>query len=454
VASPSQNLTEGAIGAHLTRMTIPMFLGISSMIVASMVDTIYIGVIGAKELAAYSFTFPLIMGLSSVSMGIGTGAASLIARAQGEGKKDDVLRFATHSLLLTIIFVLLLMLLANVFLKELFLAMGAQPDILPLVTQYVSIWIIGLPLFSLPMVGSTILRAVGNARLPGLVMTLTSGMQIVLAPLLIFGLLGFPELGFVGSAWASIFSGLVRTIGMLSLLLYGEKLIRSGRGILVGFLSSTKSVLRIGLPSILNSLIGPVSMAIVIRLLSSHGPEVVAGFGITSRFEMLVMMVLMSLSSSVGPFVGQNWGARKIDRVYRGLALAYKFCLAWGFVSFLLLAPFGGNLVSLINDDPILIESASWYLMLVPFSFGLLGIGMISGSLFVAIGHPMPTTVLAVFRMIVIYLPLAMLFNHYWGYIGVFLATTIANITVGCAAFIWSRYTLAHEIKHSLARQI
>ena len=84
-ATSSQDLTKGSVGAHLTRMTIPMFLGISSMIVASMVDTIYIGIVGAAELAAFSFTFPLIMGLSSVSMGIGTGAASLIARAQGVG---------------------------------------------------------------------------------------------------------------------------------------------------------------------------------------------------------------------------------------------------------------------------------------------------------------------------------------------------------------------------------
>jgi Na+-driven multidrug efflux pump len=188
-------------------------------------------------------------------------------------------------------------------------------------------------------------------------------------------------------------------------------------------------------------------MAIVIRLLSSHGPEVVAGFGITSRFEMLVMMVLMSLASSVGPFVGQNWGARKIDRVYKGLNAAYKFCLIWGVVSFVVLAPFGDNLVALVNDDPRLVESAGWYLMLVPFSFGLLGIGMMSGSLFVALGRPFPTTVLALFRMIVVYLPFAILFDHYWGYIGVFVATTLANLIVGTVAFFWSRRTLAREIR-------
>jgi putative MATE family efflux protein len=446
MSKTSQNLTEGNIASQLTRMTIPMFLGIASMILASMIDTIYIGIVGSKELAAYSFTFPLIMALSSVSMGIGSGASSLIARAQGEGDFVRVRRLSTHSLLLALMLVLCLMVFTHMGLEQLFVLMGAQPDILPLIVEYLNVWIWGLPLFALPMIASTVLRAVGNAKVPGYVMTLTSGIQVVLAPVLIFGLLGFPELGFIGSAWASIFSGLARTVGMFLILVWSEKLLEFGKGKLSGFFASARAVLHIGLPSMLNSLIGPVSMAIVIRLLSSHGPEVVAGFGITSRFEMLVMMVLMSLASSIGPFVGQNWGARKIDRIYAGLKVAYRFCLVWGLLSFVLLAPFGGDLVSVVNSDPILVESASWYFILVPVSFGMLGVGMMSGSLFVALGKPLPTTVLALFRMIIVYLPLAVIFNHYWGYIGVFTATMLANFIVGAVAFLWSRATLAKEI--------
>ncbi len=446
MAVPAQNLTEGSISSHLVRMTMPMFLGISSMIVASMIDTIYIGILGAKELAAFSFTMPLLMGLSSVSMGIGTGASSLIARAHGSGDSARTLRFASHAMLLTLILVLVLMGIAYLFLEPLFSLMGARDDILPLVLSYMSIWLLGLPLFSLPMVASTVLRSVGNAKVPGYVMMVTSGLQVVLAPLLIFGLLGFPELGFEGSAWASVFAGLVRALGMFYLLTTGERLLRFGRGRLSGFFGSAREVLYIGVPSMLNSLIGPVSLAIVIRLLSRHGREVVAGFGITSRFEMLVLMVLMSLSSSVGPFVGQNWGARKIERVHTGLKIANQFCLFWGVLCFALLAPFGDDLVALVNNDPLLIESASWYLILVPASFAMLGIGMTSGSLFIALGKPLPTTILAVFRMIVVYLPLAIIFDHFWGYIGVFAATMIANVIVGALAWYWSDKTLSHEI--------
>jgi len=380
-------------------------------------------------------------------MGIGTGAASVIARAQGAGDRDRVRRLATHAMWLTLLLVVILVGVGYRYQVALFALMGAEPRILGLVESYMTIWIFGLALFTLPMVGSTVLRAVGNARLPGYVMTTTSGIQVVVSPLLIFGLLGMPEMGLVGSAWASIFTGAIRTIGMLWILIRHERLLMFGLSSLNGLLASTRTILYIGFPSMLNSLIGPVSMGVIIWLLAEHGPHVVAGFGITSRFEMLVNMVLMSLSSSVGPFVGQNWGARKVDRVYGGLAASYKFSLAWGAACFVLLAPFGDDLVALVNAEPALVESAGWYLLLVPISYGVLGIGMMSGSLFVALGHPMPTTVLALLRMLVFYIPFAMLFNMFWGYVGIFIATTASNFIMGLVAMWWSRSMLDKEVE-------
>jgi len=447
-ATPNiQDLTQGPIQSHLIRMTIPMFFGISSMIIASMIETIYIGVLGANELAAYSFTFPLIMGLSSLSMGIGTGASSIIARAQGAGDRQRVRQLATHALILTTLLVSLLVVTGYLYKQDLFEIMGAEDHILQLIKEYTDIWILGLALFTWPMLVTTILRAVGNAKLPGMIMSGSSGLQIVVAPIMIFGLLGHPELGFVGSAWASIATGLVRTGGMFWILIKQEDLLVINQRAVVGFMRSSREILYIGIPSMLNSLIGPVSMGIILWLLSEHGSEVVAGFGITSRFEMLALMILMSLSSSVGPFVGQNWGARNIERVYQSLSIAYKFCIGWGLLCCALLAPLGDEIVALINDDPLLVESAGWYLLITPITFGVLGVGMISGSLFVALGKPLPTTIMAVLRMVIIHLPLAALLNIYWGYIGIFAATAIANVIMGVIAVTWSRRVLAREIE-------
>ena len=300
------------------------------MIVASMIETIYIGVLGAEELAAFSFTLPLLMGLSSVSMGIGTGAASLIARAQGSGDRDRVRMLSTHSMILTTVLLVILMAVGFATKEDLFIAMGASGRVLTLIESYTDIWVIGLALFTWPMVASTVLRSVGNARVPGFIMTSTSVLQVIVSPIMIFGLLGHPELGFEGAAWASIVTGLIRTLAMFWVLISGEKLVLFDVSAFSKLIQSSREILYIGIPSMLNSLIGPVSMAVILWLLASHGPEVVAGFGITSRFEMLLTMILMSLSSSVGPFVGQNWGAQQIDRIYKSLLIAYKFSLVLG----------------------------------------------------------------------------------------------------------------------------
>ena len=176
----THDLTQGGVGSQLTRMTIPYFLGVSSMILASMIETIYIGVLGAKELAAYSFMFPVIMALTSVSMGVGIGASSVIARAEGQGERERVRRYVTHTGILTVLITVALSGSVYFFLEDLYAMMGAKDEVLKLVVAFAEVWVLGLMTFTIPMVTSTVLRAVGIAKEPGYIMTLTSAMQLVL----------------------------------------------------------------------------------------------------------------------------------------------------------------------------------------------------------------------------------------------------------------------------------
>lgn len=441
------DMTRGSIGRHLIFLTIPMFLGMSSMIFAWMVETIYISILGARELAAVSFTFPLIMGLSGIAMGIGTGASSVIARKMGSGDRDGAEIISTHSLVLSFLIVMCLVVAAYLFLEEFFLLIGAQPEIMPLVTEYMRVFLISVPLFGIPMVASTILRAVGNAKIPGYAMVGSSLLTIVIGPIMIFGLLGFPRLGLVGSAWAGVISGSVRMLVIFYVVIAQENLIRFRNPHWQEMFQSWKSVLYIGLPSMLSSLIGPTSLGIIIWLLAAHGSEVVAGFGVASRIDMLATMLLMSLSSSVAPFIGQNWGARKTDRVKKSLSISYRFSLFWGLVCFLILGPFGGDIMLLINGDATVVKSAAMYLLIVPISYGFLGIGMMSGSCFVALGKPMPNLIMSIMRMAVVYIPLALLGDYIWGYPGIFIATALANLIMGIVAWRWNRAVLASEIR-------
>jgi putative MATE family efflux protein len=426
-------------------MTIPYFLGISSMILASMIETIYIGILGAKELAAYSFMFPVIMALTSISMGVGVGASSLIARAEGEGDRRQVKRLATHTVFLTLALTLLLSCSTYFFLEFFYASMGAEGEVLQLVVAYAEIWVVfGLVSFTIPMVSSTVLRALGIAKVPGYIMTITSGVQLIVSPILIFGLFGVPAQGLLGSAYGFLIIGIIRIIAF-AVLVANENILLT-TDVLKGWLLSAKAIMHIALPSMLSSLIGPVSIGITIALLAAHGDVIVAAFGVVSRIEMLVTMILGALASSVAPFVGQNWGAKQDDRIKEGLSIAYRFCLLWGVVCFIVLGLFGDNLVSLINDDKQLIEAAGWFMIIVPISFGLMGVGQVAASVFIALGKPLPPTILSILRTVVVYIPMAIVFDGYWGYMGIFIALMVANVLFGGAAYAWGRVMLRREL--------
>lgn len=415
------------------------------MILASMIETIYIGILGAKELAAYSFMFPVIMALTSISMGVGVGASSLIARAEGEGDRRQVKRLATHTVFLTLALTLLLSCSTYFFLEFFYASMGAEGEVLQLVVAYAEIWVVfGLVSFTIPMVSSTVLRALGIAKVPGYIMTITSGVQLIVSPILIFGLFGVPAQGLLGSAYGFLIIGIIRIIAF-AVLVANENILLT-TDVLKGWLLSAKAIMHIALPSMLSSLIGPVSIGITIALLAAHGDVIVAAFGVVSRIEMLVTMILGALASSVAPFVGQNWGAKQDDRIKEGLSIAYRFCLLWGVVCFIVLGLFGDNLVSLINDDKQLIEAAGWFMIIVPISFGLMGVGQVAASVFIALGKPLPPTILSILRTVVVYIPMAIVFDGYWGYMGIFIALMVANVLFGGAAYAWGRVMLRREL--------
>jgi len=230
---------------------------------------------------------------------------------------------------------------------------------------------------------------------------------------------------------------------MLLLLIYytviKEKLISFGRNSFNGVMDSWKQILRVGAPAIATQLISPVSGIVITRMLASYGETVVAGFGIASRIEATSVMFLFALSGSIGPFVGQNWGAKRIDRVRLGIRAAYQFSMLWGLAVGILLYLFSSAIVVLIDDNPIAGAVAINYLSLVPVSYGVWGVLMVASASFNSLGHPLPSTFMSFTRMFIVYIPLATLGNSLFGYKGIFAATMISNLLMGTVAYWWLR---------------
>jgi Na+-driven multidrug efflux pump len=218
-----------------------------------------------------------------------------------------------------------------------------------------------------------------------------------------------------------------------------------------------RSILSIGIPAAATNLISPLSVGLITSMLARYGPEAVAGFGVASRVEAMSLIVPLAISVSIGPFVGQNWGAQQYGRISRALRLSSFFCLAWGVVVAVVLGTSAEAIASGFDSQPAVIASASRYLTIVPISYGALGVVLVFSSAFNALGKPLLSIVMAITRLLFLYLPLAYLGSQWFGVSGIFTAACLSNGAIALGTFLWYRRSnqLKAEVKleQSLLRQ-
>ncbi|MDA0790845.1 MAG: MATE family efflux transporter [Proteobacteria bacterium] len=438
-----RDLTQGSIAGHMARLSGFMMLGLVSFTVASVIETIYIGQLGTYELAAVSFTFPVVFSLQGVSMGLGIGASSVVARMIGLGDMGKVRRLMTHCLVLITVLSLAFGFCGWLVLEQVFVLLGADDVILPLVLSYMSVWLLALPVFTMAFVGTTLMRATGDAKTPGYLSTIGSVMQVVIAPFFIFGIGPFPDMGLDGAAVGFVIARYLNFFMFAYCFVVRDKMLEFN---MTGFVDSCRQITHVGLPAVASNMIMPVSMSVVTRLLASHGPVVVAGYGVASRIETSMAMLVWAVSMSVAPLVGQNWGAGEIRRVRRALRMTAVFILLWGLFSYGVFFVFGELLVSLINDDPEVITAAYHYLLIAPAALGFMGVMSIATSSFNALGKPMPPLLMSILQMIVLGIPAALLGNYLFGYMGIFGGQVLVTVVLAVVAWVWLRRTVAAGI--------
>jgi putative MATE family efflux protein len=436
-------LVEGPIGKTLVKLTIPMIFGILGMVAFNLVDTFFIGQLGTNELAAISFTFPIVFVIGSLAMGLGVGAAAVISRAIGEGNPYKVQRLTTDGLILAVSVVVIFVLVGLLTIEPLFRLLGATPEVMPFIKQYMLIWYPGMVFVVVPMVGNNAIRATGDTKTPSAIMLVAVVTNIVLDPLFIFGWGPVPRLELAGAAIATVIARAVTLFVSLWVLYRREKMITFELPAFKTVLDSWKRILYIGLPAAGTNMIMPVGMGVITRLIAIYGPEAVAAFGVASRLDMFAMTVIMALSSVLGPFVGQNWGAGQQERVNLGVKYSHRFAMGWGAMMLLLLATAAEPIASLFNDNPVVISTIVTYLWLVPLGYGLLGMLMLSNVTLNVLNKPLHASALMVTQMFVLYIPLAYTGSYLFGVPGIFGAAATANVTAGLIAYLWLRKVLA-----------
>lgn len=440
-------LTEGKIGISLLKMGVPLFFGMIGFALFNFFDTKFVGELGVKPLAALSYTVITMLTMFALAFGLGTGVTATVAKAIGEEDEIKVQRLTTDGIILAIALGTVLVLVGYPTIEPLFKALGATDDLMPYIFDYMELWYLGVPLIIIPMVGNSAIRAQGNMLIPAVIMYVSIVANIILDYGLILGNLGLPRWEVFGASFATFVSRLMTLVAGLAFLHWKFNMISFKGFSIKGMFNSWWEILRIGFPSILTQLIIPIAIALVTKLASGmeNKEQLVSALQVGSRVDFFAIAVIASLGTVLIPFIAQNFGAKKFDRIKGALRVARGFTLVWGVlmtVLFLLIREKIGPVFMKEESDPIFFQYVSEFYWVVPFSFVFRMIFVVETNSLNALQRPVITGILTFTEMILVYFPLAYLLSLNFGYKGIFYAFTTATVLGGIAAFIVNRKLL------------
>ncbi|WP_317933004.1 MATE family efflux transporter [Halioxenophilus sp. WMMB6] len=435
------SFTQGPVGKVLYQLALPGVIGLGASMSFNIADTFFVGRLGSESLAAMSFTFPIVLLITTLGIGFATGTSSVYARMLGLKMPQEARQMAGDTLLLCLAISTTVMMLGWQLMEPTFQLLGAKPALLPLINQYMWAWYWNTPFFCLSMVISAILQASGHNKIAGTLMIWSAIANIILDPILIFGLGPIPGLAIAGAAWTTVFTRVLLTGLALYLAIHRYQLISIPHLRGPAMLRSWRAVMKVGVPTMATNLIIPIFSGAALVLVSSFGPEAVAAMGITQRLEPLLLIVLIGLANILGPFVGQNMVPEHRARLPQALAASSRFSLVYGLVCALLLWLCGGLISKAFTDSARVISIAATYLAIVPLSYGLQGISMAANSSFNGLGKPLPGAAISALRVLVIFVPLALLGKYWFGLVGIFVAVALANSLAGIIGYFWLRQT-------------
>ncbi|MFT6153180.1 MAG: putative MATE family efflux protein [Crocinitomicaceae bacterium] len=424
----ANDLTQGPVSTWLYKLTGPMVIGILAIFLFNLVDTYFVSLLGTKPLAALSFTFPATMMVMNLAIGLSIATGAVVARSIGQNNEDQTRNWVSSSFYLSI-FVAIIFASIGFFTQEwVFTNMGAEPELIPLIKDYLNYWYPGSILLVVMITVNACVRATGNTKLPSIVMLVSALINGILDPIFIFGWGPIPAMGIKGAALATCISWLIGFVIMMRALINMD-LIRFT--LPHGILSAWNSLIKLGIPAALTNMLGPLANGIIVVWVATYGTHAVAAYGVGSRLEPLAVIIIMALTASLPPFVGQNFGAGKIDRIEDALKRSIYFLIAWQFAVYILLVLLAQPISRLFSEDLEVQVIIQTFLYILPLSYIGLGICLVTTSTINALHKPKYSLLITMVRLFALYIPLAWSGHMLFGLNGIFWGCALGNGLIG-----------------------
>ena len=434
-------------GRLLLTMSVPAMLSMLIQAFYNVIDSIFVAQLGEDALTAISLVFPVQMLLIAVGVGTGVGINSVIARRLGERNIESANDAATHGFILAVVNWAVFAIFGLFFVRSF---LGAFSDSLVVIeygTQYLSIITVFSLFLMIQLNIEKILQATGNMVLPMICSLIGAIVKIIFNPILVFGLMGAPELGIRGAAIATVGGNLVAmTLGLTLLFGRSHEISIRFKGFRIKA-RTLKDIYTVGVPAIAMQSIGSVMVAGLNVILIQYSQAAVAVLGVYFRLQNFIFMPVFGMMQGAMPIFGFNFGAKKKDRLIRSFKWTTLFAASLMLTGTIVFLIFPTAFMALFNASEEMMAIGVRALRILSLCFVPAAFGITNSTLFQALGHGVLSLLVSLLRQLILILPLAWLLGHFFGLDAIWYSFPLAEGFAIFASAWFLRYLYKKEIK-------
>ncbi|WP_297063065.1 MATE family efflux transporter [Thermococcus sp.] len=433
-----EDILNGPVERTLFRLAGPLIVSNMVQVLYNLIDTFWLGKLGREELSAPGASWPFIATLMSIGIGFAVAGFAFVTQYIGAKNFKRANRSAGALYSLSLLFSVGVAVVGSLLAPTVLRLMDVSPDVYPYALRYTLVIFIGIPFAFTYFAFTFLMRAVGDTRTPMWISFFTVGLNMLLDPVLIFGIGPFPELGVVGAAIATMFSNSVGSLIGAYYLITGRKGIKFTREDLKPDWEFYRKIFRIGLPSAVGQSLNSFGFMVLTRIIFQFGTVAFAAYAIANRLTNFMFAIANGIAQAMGTMVGQNIGAGRFDRAKRiaerTMLLNFGILTAGTVLIVTFNEPIFG---AFIKDDAVLHEAslvAKYFLTSLPF----FGIFSVVTNVFQTAGKTRVSMTLGLIRLWGLRIPL----SYILGWIvsaswGVYLGMGLSNILSAFLALIW-----------------
>ncbi|MBU5437350.1 MATE family efflux transporter [Tissierella sp. MSJ-40] len=388
-------MEEGDIKKTLLTLAIPTIIATLISAIYNFVDTLFVGMLNdTAAMGAVSIAFPLFMIISALGQMLGVGSASHVSRSLGQGNKKEADKTATTALFLAIVISIVVTILVIIFLKPIFILMGASETIIGPSLEY-SRWLILGSIFTIiNMTLNNLIRAEGNAKYSMNALIIGAVLNIIFDPIFMFTF----GLKLKGAAIATVLGQAISTIYLLSYYMKKNSYVNIEKNLISKNKATYIEIFKIGLPVFFMQFLSSIAFGIQNAATSTYGDDALAAVGTTLKINMIPLYIMMGYNQGFQPFAAYNYGAKNLDRVKEGLKISTIWIMSFGFIFTILFCMLPEPFIKLFTKDPQVIAYGINNLIAFNIFTPLVGFTLIHTGLFQSLGKGIQSAILSIVR--------------------------------------------------------